>query len=67
MDVDEKENYLGTGDVNGLVKIWNIKSYCLKSNFKIDSIVTDERIYIFLKKNLYFFKYLIFSSDCLFH
>lgn len=55
MDVDEKENYLATGDVNGLVKIWNIKCYCLKLNLKIDSIIVDERNLFFSIKNIIFF------------
>ncbi len=29
MDIDPSEKYLATGDVNGLVKIWNISEYCL--------------------------------------
>lgn len=39
MERDESEKYLGTGDVNGLVKIWDISSYCL--NFDSTDAVTQ--------------------------
>jgi hypothetical protein len=29
MEIDQSETYLATGDVNGLVKLWNIREYCL--------------------------------------
>ncbi|UJR35383.1 hypothetical protein I4U23_028140 [Adineta vaga] len=32
MEIDVRNKYLGTGDVNGLVKIWNIEEYCLQTN-----------------------------------
>ena len=32
MEIDVRNKHLGTGDVNGLVKIWNIEEYCLQSN-----------------------------------
>lgn len=28
MEIDQTEQYLATGDVNGIVKIWNISEYC---------------------------------------
>ena len=42
MEVDpDGENYLATGDVKGLVKIWNIENYCrnlyLRSIKKVDT------------------------------
>lgn len=45
MEVDESEQYLATGDVNGIVKIWNISDYCLNVNPN-DNILTTERNYI---------------------
>ncbi len=30
MEVDYRNKYLGTGDVNGVVKIWDIEQYCLQ-------------------------------------
>ncbi|RMZ95321.1 WD repeat-containing 49 [Brachionus plicatilis] len=41
MDIDEKERFLATGDVNGLVKVWNIQSYCLSSALEADIINTE--------------------------
>lgn len=35
MERDESEHYLLTGDVNGVVKCWDISDYCL--NFSSDS------------------------------
>jgi len=31
MEVDLRNKHLGTGDVNGVVKIWDIEQYCLQS------------------------------------
>ena len=61
MEVDESEKYLATGDVNGLVKVWDISQYCL--NFSPNnSICTSERNYFpyfdYLKKNITDFFYL---------
>ncbi|CAF0779903.1 unnamed protein product [Adineta ricciae] len=39
MEIDVRNKYLGTGDVNGLVKIWNIEEYCLQSNWS--DLITD--------------------------
>ncbi|CAF3715610.1 unnamed protein product, partial [Rotaria sordida] len=32
MEIDMHNKYLGTGDVNGLVKLWDIEQYCLQSD-----------------------------------
>jgi len=32
MEIDLRNKYLGTGDVNGVVKIWDIEQYCLQSD-----------------------------------
>lgn len=40
MEKDESEKYLGTGDVNGIVKIWKIDEYCLNPG---NSLIRDER------------------------
>ena len=40
MEVDESEQYLATGDVNGIVKIWNIR--------KIKIIVLCVYIYLYV-------------------
>lgn len=29
MNVDPTNEYLATGDAEGIVKIWNIKDYCM--------------------------------------
>lgn len=42
MEIDESERYLATGDVNGVVKIWNISEYCINIEQK-DVLVTSER------------------------
>lgn len=44
MEIDESEKYLATGDVNGIIKIWNIADYCLGSISSKD-IITDDRNY----------------------
>ncbi|XP_067850768.1 cilia- and flagella-associated protein 337-like [Heptranchias perlo] len=38
MTVDKKSDYLITGDVNGCIKVWNIKDYCLCSS---DIVITQ--------------------------
>ena len=43
MEIDESEKYLETGDVNGLVKIWNIRNYCLNVNQAMPTLITTER------------------------
>jgi len=32
MEIDIRNKHLGTGDVNGVVKIWDIGEYCLPSD-----------------------------------
>jgi len=36
MAVDEAERWLATGDVNGVVKVWDISDYCVVDNSPID-------------------------------
>ena len=38
---DEAEKYLATGDVHGLVKIWDITEYCLNFDPKLPTITTE--------------------------
>ncbi|XP_067897559.1 cilia- and flagella-associated protein 337-like isoform X2 [Heterodontus francisci] len=38
MTVDKKSDYLITGDVNGHIKVWNIREYCLCSS---DIVITQ--------------------------
>ena len=47
MEVDaEGENYLATGDVNGIVKIWNIENYCKNLHIrKSKTVETNPRKY----------------------
>ncbi|CAF0765559.1 unnamed protein product [Brachionus calyciflorus] len=52
MEIDEKERYLATGDVNGLVKVWNITSYCLSSGLKFQTIKTEPPLVCSLKSHL---------------
>ena len=35
MDIDTRGKYLATGDLNGLIKLWNIDQYCLQSDSSI--------------------------------
>ena len=46
MEIDESEKYLATGDVNGIVKIWNIGDYCMNTDQK-DPLITSERNFSF--------------------
>ena len=46
MEIDESEKYLATGDVNGIVKIYNIADYCLNVDTQ-DPLITSERILYF--------------------
>ncbi len=32
MEMDFRHKYLGTGDVNGVIKIWDIEQYILQSD-----------------------------------
>lgn len=32
MEIDVRNKHLGTGDLNGLVKVWDISEYCLQAN-----------------------------------
>lgn len=32
MEIDIRNKHLGTGDVNGMIKIWDIEQYCLQSD-----------------------------------
>jgi hypothetical protein len=32
MEIDLRVKYLATGDVNGVVKIWDVEEYCLQSD-----------------------------------
>lgn len=32
MEIDLRNKYLGTGDVNGVIKIWDIEQHCLQSD-----------------------------------
>jgi len=45
MEIDDSERYLATGDVNGVVKIWNISDYCMNIELK-DPLITSERMKI---------------------
>jgi hypothetical protein len=31
MELDLRNKHLGTGDINGVVKIWDIEQHCLQS------------------------------------
>lgn len=42
MEVDSADKYLATGDVNGIVKVWNIADYCLDI-IDFDHLIEDER------------------------
>lgn len=42
MEVDSASKYLATGDVNGIVKVWNIADYCLDI-IDFDHLIEDER------------------------
>jgi len=35
MEIDLRNKHLGTGDVNGIVKIWDVEQYCLQSDSSI--------------------------------
>ena len=45
MEIDPSEKYLATGDVNGIVKIWNISEYCLNvdTNHENNQLITNPR------------------------
>jgi hypothetical protein len=43
MEIDETDRYLATGDVNGLVKIWDISNYCLGTANQTDGTIAGER------------------------
>jgi hypothetical protein len=46
MEIDESDKYLATGDVNGLVKIWEIADYCLDiASQSAISIMTERNIF----------------------
>lgn len=32
MEIDLRNKYLGTGDVSGVMKVWDIEQHCLQSN-----------------------------------
>lgn len=32
METDVHNKYLGTGDVNGVIKLWDIEHYCIHSD-----------------------------------
>ena len=42
MEIDSSEKYLATGDVNGIVKIWDINNVGLNVN-PLSPVQTDER------------------------
>lgn len=42
MEVDSTNKFLATGDVNGIVKVWNISDYCLNVN-EYDQLISHER------------------------
>ncbi len=47
MEIDPSEKYLATGDVNGLVKIWNIADYCLnldQNNANTDLVTIPRKL-----------------------
>jgi hypothetical protein len=44
MAVDNNNHYLVTGDVDGLVKVWDIQEYCLQDT-AVDVITTPPRKY----------------------
>lgn len=44
MEVDSSEQYLATGDVNGLVKVWNIRDYCVNVKDSTELIQTERKI-----------------------
>jgi hypothetical protein len=47
MEIDESDKYLATGDVNGLVKVWDIGEYCLNTaNQSEINIMTERKIFI---------------------
>jgi len=37
MAVDESERWLATGDVDGIVKVWDISEYCVIDNNAIET------------------------------
>ncbi len=43
MEVDSSEKYLATGDINGLVKVWNLSDYCTGVN-ELSELITNERM-----------------------
>jgi hypothetical protein len=52
MEINSSEKYIATGDVNGIVKVWNIAEYCLNididSNQESSNLITNPRkIFIF--------------------
>jgi hypothetical protein len=46
MEIDENDRYLATGDANGIVKVWNIKNYCLNTNLNSPLIATERKCLI---------------------
>lgn len=32
MEIDTRNKYLGTGDVNGTIKLWDMEQHCLQSD-----------------------------------
>ncbi len=55
MEINSSEKYIATGDVNGIVKVWNITEYCLNIDPNPDSnhVITNLRNIFFNNKALY--------------
>jgi hypothetical protein len=49
MEIDDSEKLLGTGDGNGLVKVWDISNYCLNLSLK-EPLITTARKFLFVIK-----------------
>jgi hypothetical protein len=45
MEIDNSDQYLATGDVNGVVKVWYIGDYCMNI-CENTPLITNKRIII---------------------
>ena len=63
MEIDEHERYLATGDVAGMVKIWNISEYCLQINDSTLETNSPRQSSYSEFDRILFLKTIFFSSD----